>query len=180
MNSNEPQKTVFLDRDGTLIEEVNFLSRVEELRLFPFTRGAVDLLKSSGFRLIVITNQSGIDRGLFDAEAMHAIHRQIQHELDNAIDAFYFCPHVPEAGCNCRKPNLGMIEAAGRDLPIDMSSSWCVGDKDLDVEIGHNAGLRTVLVETGYGRDHAKILKRMPDRIVANLLEAARYITEGD
>src|SRR4030095_2838006 len=107
---------------------------------------------------------------------MHRIHRQIQHELDDAIDAFYFCPHLPEGGCDCRKPNLGMIEAAGRDLPIEMSESWCVGDKDLDVEIGLNAGLKTVLVETGYGRNHAKILKRMPDKIVANLLEAARYI----
>jgi len=173
-----PQKTVFLDRDGTLIEEVDFLSRIEELRLFPFTRDAVDLLKSNGFRLIVITNQSGIGRGLFDAEAMHAIHRQIQFELDDAIDGFYYCPHLPEGGCNCRKPNLGMIEAAGRDLSIDMSSSWFVGDKDLDVEIGLNAGVRTILVETGYGRDHAKTLKRMPDRIAANLLEAARYITK--
>jgi D-glycero-D-manno-heptose 1,7-bisphosphate phosphatase len=174
-----PQKTVFLDRDGTLIEEVDFLSRVEELRLFPFTRDAVGLLKADGFQLIVITNQSGIGRGLFDTEAMHAIHRQIQLELEGAIDAFYYCPHLPEGGCYCRKPNLGMIEAAGRDLSIDMSSSWFVGDKDLDVEIGLNARLRTVLVETGYGRNHAKLLKRKPDQIAANLLEAARYIIEG-
>ena len=174
-----PQKTVFLDRDGTLIEEVDFLSRVEELKLFPFTRDAVDLLKSNGFQVIVITNQSGIGRGLFEAEAMHAIHRQIQLELNGAVDAFYFCPHLPEGGCYCRKPSLGMIEAAGRDLSIDMSRSWFVGDKDLDVEIGLNAGLRTVLVETGYGREHAKTLKRRPDQIAANLLEAARYIIEG-
>ena len=175
----DPQKTVFLDRDGTLIEEVDFLSRVEELKLFPFTRDAVDLLKSNGFQVIVITNQSGIGRGLFEAEAMHAIHRQIQLELNGAVDAFYFCPHLPEGGCYCRKPNLGMIEAAGRDLSIDMSSSWFVGDKDLDVEIGLNAGLRTVLVETGYGREHVKTLKRRPDRIAGNLLEAARYITKS-
>ena len=174
-----PQKTVFLDRDGTLIEEVDFLSRVEELRLFPFTRDAVGLLKADGFQLIVITNQSGIGRGLFDTEAMHAIHRQIQLELEGAIDAFYYCPHLPEGGCYCRKPNLGMIEAAGRDLSIDMASSWFVGDKDLDVEIGLNAGLRTVLVETGYGRNHAGVLKRKPDEIAANLLEAARYIIAG-
>ena len=174
-----PQKTVFLDRDGTLIEEVDFLSRVEELRLFPFTRDAVRLLKADGFQLVVITNQSGIGRGLFAAEAMHAIHRQIQLELNGAVDAFYFCPHLPEGGCYCRKPSLGMIEAAGRDLSIDMSRSWFVGDKDLDVEIGLNAGLRTVLVETGYGREHAKTLKRRPDRIAGNLLEAARYITKS-
>ena len=172
-----PQKTIFLDRDGTLIEEVNFLSRVEDVRLFPFTCEAVDLLRSNGFQLIVITNQSGINRALFEEAAMHSIHRQIQHELDNAIDAFYFCPHLPNAGCRCRKPNLGMIEAAKQDLPIEMTSSWVVGDKDLDVELGLNAGLRTVLVETGYGRDHAKTLIRQPERVAANLLEAASYIT---
>ena len=173
-------KTIFLDRDGTLIEEVNFLSRVEETKLFPFTCEAVDLLKSNGFRLIVITNQSGIGRGLFDEESMHAIHRQIQRELNDAIDAFYFCPHLPEGDCCCRKPNLGMIETARNDIPIDTSSSWVVGDKDLDVELGLNAGLRTILVETGYGLEHRKILKRKPELITANLLEAARYITGRD
>ena len=174
------QKTIFLDRDGTLIEEVNFLSRLEDVKLFPFTREAVDLLKSSGFQIVVVTNQSGVGRGLFDEESMHAIHRLIQHELNDAIDGFYFCPHLPEASCHCRKPQLGMIEGARRDIPIDMSISWVVGDKDLDVELGLNAGLRTVLVETGYGRDHAKILRRKPERIAANLLEAARYITTRD
>lgn len=174
------QKTIFLDRDGILIEEVNFLSRLEDVKLFPFTREALDLLKSSGFQIVVVTNQSGVGRGLFDEESMHAIHLLIQHELNDAIDGFYFCPHLPEASCHCRKPQLGMIEGARRDIPIDMSISWVVGDKDLDVELGFNAGLRTVLVETGYGRDHAKILRRKPERIAANLLEAARYITTRD
>ena len=175
-----PQKTIFVDRDGTLIEEVNFLSRLEDVKLFPFTREAVDLLRSDGFRLVVITNQSGVGRGHFDEEAMHSINLQIQRELNDAIDGFYFCPHLPDAGCHCRKPELGMIEAARHDIQIDMSASWVIGDKDLDVELGHNAGLRTVLVETGYGRDHAKTLIRQPERIAANLLEAARYITTRD
>ena len=177
MNLGDRQKTIFLDRDGTLIEEVNFLSRSEDVSLFPFTRDAVELLKSNGFRLIVITNQSGIGRGLFSEEAMHTIHRGIQQELDGAIDAYYFCPHLPEAGCHCRKPNLGMIEAAQSEFAIDLSESWCVGDKDLDIELGYNAGLRTVLVETGYGREHAKTLDRQPEKVLANLLEAAKYIT---
>jgi D-glycero-D-manno-heptose 1,7-bisphosphate phosphatase len=177
MNPEQPQKTVFLDRDGTLIEEVDFLSRLDDLRLFPFTREAVGLLRSNGYRLIVVTNQSGIGRGLFDEEAMHSIHQQIQKELEGAIDGFYFCPHLPDAGCRCRKPNPGMIEVAKNDFSIDMSRSWVIGDKDLDVELGLNIGLRTVMVETGYGKEQGPTLKREPERIVANLLEAARYIT---
>ena len=170
------QKTIFLDRDGTLIEEVDFLSRVEDLKLFPFTRRAVDLLKSNGFRLIVITNQSGIGRGLFDEEAMHSIHRQIQRELNNVIDAFYFCPHLPEAGCVCRKPRSGMIDAALRDFEIDMQNSWMVGDKNLDVEIGRKMNLRSALVLTGYGAQHVGALEFAPDVVAENLFVAAEKI----
>ena len=179
MQNDVPQKAAFIDRDGTLIEEVNFLSNVDDLRVFPFTYDAVKSLKDAGFLIIVVTNQSGIGRGVYGEAEMNQIHDEMQLQLDNMIDAFYFCPHLPEGGCYCRKPSLGMIEAAGRDLSIDMSRSWFVGDKDLDVEIGLNAGLRTVLVETGYGREHAKTLKRRPDRIAGNLLEAARYITKS-
>ena len=106
------QPAVFLDRDGTLIEEVNFLSRVEDLRVFPFTADAVRLLKENGFLVIVVTNQSGIGRGVYDEAAMRSIHDQIQVELSGAIDGFYFCPHLPCDGCDCRKPELGMINAA--------------------------------------------------------------------
>jgi D-glycero-D-manno-heptose 1,7-bisphosphate phosphatase len=127
MDNVKAKKTIFLDRDGTLIEEVDFLSRVEDLKLFPFTRRAVELFRSNGFRLIVITNQSGIGRGLFDEEAMHSIHRQIQLELNDAIDAFYFCPHLPDAGCTCRKPRSGMIESATarfRYRPSEVLDRW--------------------------------------------------------
>ena len=103
---------VFVDRDGTLIEEVNFLSRVEDLRVFSFTRPAIKLLKDSGFLVIVLTNQSGIARDKYSEADMHAIHDQIQNELSGMIDAFYFCPHLPCDGGVCRKPNTGMIEAA--------------------------------------------------------------------
>ena len=96
------QPAVFLDRDGTLIEEVNYLSRVEDLRLFPFTANAVKLLKDAGFLIIVVTNQSGIGRGIYTEADMHAVHEAIQAELSGAIDAFYFCPHLPDAGCKCR------------------------------------------------------------------------------
>ncbi len=126
---------VFVDRDGTLIEEVNFLSRLEDLRVFPFTPPAIKLLKDNGYHVIVLTNQSGIARGKYSEGDMHAIHDQIQAEVGGLIDAFYFCPHLPSTECQCRKPNLGMIESALAEFEIDMERSWMIGDKNLDVQI---------------------------------------------
>src|SRR6266404_6666244 len=167
---------IFLDRDGTLIEEVNYLSRVEDLMLFPFSAAAVRQLKESGFLVIVVTNQSGIGRDVYDEAAMHRIHAQIQMELSGAIDAFYFCPHLPCDGCRCRKPNLGMIETANADFDIDMENSWMVGDKKIDVETGYNAKIRTAFVLTGYGLQHRNSLEYMPDVISGNLGDAVDSI----
>jgi D-glycero-D-manno-heptose 1,7-bisphosphate phosphatase len=174
MENTEQRKAVFLDRDGTLIEEVNFLSSVDELRIFPFTFEAVKLLKDSGFLFIVVTNQSGIGRGIYDEAAMNAIHKELQTQLEGMIDAFYFCPHLPCDGCSCRKPGLGMIESAVKDFAIDLSSSWMIGDKKIDVETGRNAGSRTAMVMTGYGRSHANQLESTPDVLAENLLDAVR------
>jgi D-glycero-D-manno-heptose 1,7-bisphosphate phosphatase len=167
---------VFVDRDGTLIEEVNFLSRVEDLSVFPFTRPAIKRLKDNGFLVIVLTNQSGIARGKYSEADMHAIHQQIQLEVGGVIDAFYFCPHLPSAECHCRKPNLGMIESALSDFEIDMGRSWMIGDKNLDVEIAENAGIRSSLVLTGYGTKHKSILRQEPDNIVGHFGEAVESI----
>jgi D-glycero-D-manno-heptose 1,7-bisphosphate phosphatase len=179
MTKNERQKTVFIDRDGTLIEEVNFLHRVEDLQYFPFTDEAIRLLKANGFLVVLVTNQSGIGRGVYTENEMHTIHTQIQTDLTEKLDAIYFCPHLPNEGCACRKPNLGMIEAATADLPIDLENSWMIGDKALDVELGKNAGIKTVLVLTGYGKKHLENLKRKPDFIVENLREAVKVITQN-
>jgi len=167
------QKVIFMDRDGTLIEEVNFLSRVEDLRLFPFTNEALERSKALGFRIVVVTNQSGIARGLYDEAAMHAIHDAIQERTGNAIEGFYFCPHLPDAGCECRKPRLGMIDQAQADIDIDMENSWFVGDKALDIETGIAAGLRTALVRTGYGRETENNFELEPDITADNILEVA-------
>ncbi len=174
MTNLEPTKAAFLDRDGTLIEEVNFLSKVDEMRVFPFTFEAVKLLKDAGFLVIVVTNQSGIGRGIYDEAAMNAIHDEMQVQLEGMIDGFYFCPHLPCDGCSCRKPSLGMLESAAKDFSIDLSSSWMIGDKKIDVETGRNAGSRTALVMTGYGRSHANELDSMPDVLAENLLDAVR------
>ena len=172
------QPAIFIDRDGTLIEEVNYLSRVEDLRVFPFTKAAVGLLKDNGFLVIVVTNQSGIGRKIYTETAMHAVHGQIQTELGGAIDAFYFCPHLPDAGCPCRKPNLGMIEAACSDFDIDLERSWVIGDKDLDVKLGQKARIGTVLVMTGYGSKHKPFLEFDPEIFADDLSQAAKRIVE--
>lgn len=167
---------IFLDRDGTLIEEVNYLHRVEDLRLFPFTKRSVDALKDAGFRLIVVTNQSGIGRGIYTAAQMHAVHAAIQEQLGGAIDAFYFCPHLPCDGCKCRKPRNGMIEAAKADLEIDIERSWMIGDKGIDVETGVIAGTRTGFVLTGYGEQHLSSLRHIPTIVAPDLGGVAEQI----
>jgi len=176
MQSNPPQKAAFIDRDGTLIEEVNFLSNIEDLRIFPSTFEAVKGLKDAGFLIIVVTNQSGIGRGIYDEAAMNSIHEEMQAQLDNIIDAFYFCPHLPCDGCSCRKPSLGMIEAAMKDFDIDLANSWMIGDKNIDVETGKNAGTHTAMVMTGYGRAHSAHLESMPDVLAEDLLAAVREV----
>lgn len=170
------QKAIFIDRDGTLIEEVNFLHRVEDLRFFDYTDESVKLLKEKGFLVIIATNQSGIARNVYSENDMHGIHEAIQNQLTAKIDAFYFCPHLPNAGCSCRKPNLGMIEQACQDFEIDLENSWMIGDKKLDVELGHNAKIKTALVLTGYGEKHLTQLSQKPDVVAKTLIEAVSEI----
>ena len=168
----------FIDRDGTLVEEVNFLSRVEDLRLFPSTLEAISLLKQRGYWIVVVTNQSGIGRRIYSESDMRSIHNEMQDRLDGAIDAFYFCPHLPDEGCRCRKPALGMIEDAVSDLNIKLEGSWMIGDKKIDVETGQNAGISSALVLTGYGSKHLASLERRPEVVATDLLEAVKRIVQ--
>ena len=174
------QPAIFLDRDGTMIEEVNYLHRVEDLRLFPSTEDALRDLKSAGFLVIVVTNQSGIGRGIYSENDMHSIHDAIRDEIPGAVDAFYFCPHIPDGDCECRKPRLGMIKAACRDFEIDMKRSWMIGDKKIDVETAQNAGLSSALVLTGYGREHAGTLEQAADITADDLGSAAGMILKRE
>lgn len=176
LGDSSKHKAVFLDRDGTLIEEVNFLSRVEDLRFFPFTDECVRRLKEAGYLVIVVTNQSGVARGLFSETDVESIHEEIQAMLSEKIDGFFHCPHLPDEGCACRKPDTGMIDDARARWDIDTESSWMVGDKELDVLTGINAGLRTILVETGYGKEHSPALSKTPDRIARDLEHAVAII----
>ena len=146
---------------------------------FDYTDEAIRLLKENGFLVIVVTNQSGIGRGLFTESAMREIHARSQTDLSEKIDAIYFCPHLPDDRCRCRKPNIGMIEAAQTDFAIDLENSWIVGDKAIDIETGFNAGIKTALVLTGYGSTDIKKLARQPNLVAANLLEAAGKIVKA-
>jgi D-glycero-D-manno-heptose 1,7-bisphosphate phosphatase len=174
--TNVNKKAIFVDRDGTLIEDVGYLSRVEDLRIFPFTSEAVRLLRENGFLVVVITNQSGIGRKIYTEAAMHAVHKRMQEDLENMFDGFYFCPHLPGEGCACRKPNLGMLEAACGDLEIDMNGSWTIGDKAIDIQIGSNAGIKTALVLTGYGGRDTDGSLLEPDVVGEDLLDAVKKI----
>ena len=153
--------TIFLDRDGTLNEEVNYLHRPKDLRLLPTAANAVRLWNQAGFRVAVITNQAGVARGYYreeDVKHLHEYMNQVLAEEQAHIDGFYFCPHHPEhgigkykKGCRCRKPDIGMFEQAEKDFPVDKSRSYMIGDKLIDTQAGHNFGIRSVLVGTGYG-----------------------------
>ncbi len=173
------KKAIFLDRDGTLIEEVDFLSTVGETKLYPFTIEALTILRDAGYIFFITTNQSGIARGYFGAAAVNAIHQKIQTELAAAglkIESFHYCPHFPDDGCICRKPNIGMIQKAILGREVDLDRSWTIGDKKLDIGMGFNANTKTALVSTGYGAKHKKLLQQKPDIIAQNLLEVAKLI----
>jgi len=181
------RRAVFLDRDGTMIEERGYLNRLDLVAPFPYTATAIARLREAGFAVVVVTNQAGIARGYFDEDFVRSVHAHLNTLLphDAIPDAYYFCPHHPDgvvaayqAVCRCRKPAPGMIEQAVADLGLDVSRSFVVGDKWLDIGLANQAGARGILVRTGYGAENAD---EPPDgvqveRIVATLGEAADYI----
>ena len=179
---------VFLDRDGTIIEERGYLDRLDLLELYSFTADAIRLLNRAGFATVVVTNQGGIGRGIIDEPFLRQVHQTIDARLaaGNArIDRYYFCPHHPDAvvaalrvRCTCRKPASGMIEDACRELSIDPKRSITIGDRRLDIVAGGNAGTRTILVRTGHGA-HEEAMPAggaRPDAILNNLMEAVGWI----
>lgn len=179
---------VFVDRDGTLIEETGYLSTLGRLAFFPYSIDAVRQLNRGGFAVVVITNQAGIARGIVDESFVGEAHRYIDNRLNAggaAVAGYYYCPHHPEGivealrvRCECRKPQPGMLLRAAADLQIDLARSFTVGDRWQDVQAGAAAGTRTVLVRTGYGRE----AERRPadgaaaERIADNLAAAVAWI----
>src|SRR5438552_2988251 len=152
--TNALSAAVFVDRDGTIIEDRDYCSDPNDVEIFPGAPEALRRLKSNGFKLIIITNQSGIGRGLFTLEQYQAVEAEVLRQLGNGlIDATYFCPDAPDQHCDCRKPATGMIFDAAREHQLDLSRSFLVGDKETDVECGHNAGVQAIRVKTGPHRD---------------------------
>jgi D-glycero-D-manno-heptose 1,7-bisphosphate phosphatase len=156
-------KAVFLDRDGTVNEEVGYLRDLANLKLIPGAGTAISRLNRAGYLVVVITNQSGVARGYFPESQVHDAHSRLKDmlQVDSAtIDAVYYCPHHPTAGdsryttlCDCRKPSTGLIDRAAADLGIDRGSSYMVGDKWSDVELAHRAGVSAILVQSGFAAD---------------------------
>ena len=156
------QPAVFLDRDGTINVEKDYLHKIEDFEFIPGAPEAIKRLKEAGFLVIVVSNQSGVGRGYFDEQAVDKLHRHMQSKLavhNTSIDAFYFCPHHPEKGlgnykvvCDCRKGEPGMLLQAAKEYDIDLQKSFMIGDKLADIEAGQRAGCHALLVLTGYGQ----------------------------
>jgi D-glycero-D-manno-heptose 1,7-bisphosphate phosphatase len=179
-------RAVFLDRDGTLIEDVDYLSRVEQIVLFPWTADALRLLNRAGFLTVVVTNQSGVARGLFPTSRVDEVHAALDQRLEAGrarIDRYYYCPHLADApvaeyrrDCDCRKPRPGLIRQACADLEIDLSQSWMVGDRWRDLEAGAAAGVRSLLLDGAALRSQGPPADARPDAILNNLMEAVGWI----
>ena len=160
-DANGPRPAVFLDRDGTLIEEVNYLAHPDQVRLIPGAAEAVARLNRAGWPVVVVTNQAGVARGYFPEDRIAVVHSHLAGLLaafGARVDAFYHCPHHPTEGvgqyrvvCECRKPRPGMLLAASAELRLDLARSWVVGDKLCDLAAGAAAGCVTLLVRTGHG-----------------------------
>jgi D-glycero-D-manno-heptose 1,7-bisphosphate phosphatase len=175
---------VFLDRDGTINVEKDYLHRIEDFEFIPGAPEAIKRLNDSGFLVIVVTNQAGVARGYYAEEAVVALHEHTQQLLADygtRIDAFYHCPHHPTEGlgnyridCGCRKGSPGMLLQAAREHSINLARSFMIGDKVADVEAGIRAGCRPILVRTGYGSmEEPRVAKQFPDAMVCNDLAAA-------
>ena len=174
---------VFLDRDGTITEEVGYLNHVSRFRMFPFTAAAIHRLNEAGLPVIVVTNQSGVGRGYFPESFVHTVNEVMAGQLAKSgakIDAIYYCPHTSAENCNCRKPKTGMLDRAAREHALDLRRSFVVGDRYGDVELARNARARSILVRTGYGEGelawHAAKWPVQPDFVVEDLAQAADWI----
>ena len=187
-------KTIFLDRDGVINQNPpnkGYVRKWEEFTFIPNSRKAIRELTESGYRIIVITNQAGIGRGLYSEEDVRDIHSRMIAEIEKTggrIDAVYYCPHHPDAGCECRKPKPGMLMRAAREHNIDLSTAYFIGDFPTDIEAGQRAGVTTFLVLTGLGQEsyyhyintkspwRADRNEYRPEKIFTNLYTATRWL----
>ena len=185
------RRAVFIDRDGTISEEIGYVNHVSRYRVFPFAAEAVRALNEAGWLAVLVTNQAGVARGYFNEDMIGEVHEVLTAELARGgarLDAIYYCPHHPSVGeppyrldCDCRKPRPGLLRRAAEEFGLDLADCWMVGDRYSDTELARNAGVRSAFVLSGYGRgewEHQRpVWKHQPDLVAENLLEAARKIT---
>ena len=190
MSGTPAKRAVFLDRDGTVADEVGYVNHASRLRLLPRSGQAVKRIRAAGFLAVVVTNQAGVARDYFDESVVHETHRRLAALLEGEgtrVDKIYYCPHHPREGkppyrqdCRCRKPLPGMLHQAAEELGIDLSRSYMVGDGVVDVEAARAAGAVPILVMTGYGRGHVELRrdrwKVQPEHIAEDLLDAVEWI----
>ncbi|MHA1728379.1 MAG: D-glycero-beta-D-manno-heptose 1,7-bisphosphate 7-phosphatase [Promethearchaeota archaeon] len=186
--SSGPNKAVFLDRDGTVNVEINYLHEPEKFKFLPDVPKALKLLQKNGFKLIIVTNQAGIGKGFYDHSDTRRTHEYMTKLLEKKgihLDGIYYCPHTPEQKCDCRKPSPGMLKLAMKEHKINSAQSWMIGDKLSDIEAGNRIGVKTILVLTGYGREHKKMLLKSkndggnlkkPTYIAENMWNASKII----
>jgi D-glycero-D-manno-heptose 1,7-bisphosphate phosphatase len=184
---------VFIDRDGTLTEEVGYVNHPKRLRLLPGSAEAIRRLNRSGVKAVMVTNQSGVARGYFTEEVLQAVNEALVSQLKAEgayLDGLYVCVHHPTVGappyrtvCDCRKPEPGLLRRAASDLGLDLSRSWTVGDKISDVLAGRRAGTGSILVLTGYGLGEWEFRRSRwptePDHVAEDLLAAVEWIQNG-
>jgi D-glycero-D-manno-heptose 1,7-bisphosphate phosphatase len=165
---------VFLDRDGTLMRDAEHCAAPKDVEVFFGVSESLKKLKERGYKIIIITNQSGIGRGYFSEEDYRAVEKEVIRQIGpGLVDATYFCPHGPDQICGCRKPEPGMVSQAAYDHKVDLSRSFFIGDKDTDTRCGRKAGLTTILVHTGYGQ-YAD--QKAPDFVAQDFAAAASVI----
>jgi len=171
------KRFVLLDRDGTIIKERNYLRDPEQLELIPGAAAALKRLQNQGWGLCLVTNQSGISRGYFGLEQVRRVHQRLADELasfDVRLDGIYLCPHRPEDECDCRKPLPGMIDQAIAAHGFDPREAWVIGDKEVDIRLGHAVGAKSILVRTGYGKTYES--ETAADLVADDVSEAADLI----
>jgi len=182
-DSAAPRPAVFLDRDGTIAEEVGYLNHASRFRMFPFVAAAIRCLNEAGFPVVVVTNQSGVGRGYFPESLVRSVNEMMKEELAAVgarIDAIHYCPHTSADRCDCRKPRPGLLERAAREHSLDLARSFVVGDRYGDIELARNVRARGILVRTGYGEGelawHSARWPTQPNFVAEDLSKAADWI----
>jgi len=191
VEKKDPRPAIFLDRDGTIIEEIGYIDDPEKVQLLPGAVEALRIFRQLRFWILVLSNQSGVARGFFPESRVGAVNQRLQEQLRAQgveVDAFYYCPHHPQAAvpayrveCDCRKPRPGMIQQAMREFPVVLDRSVIIGDRYSDVEAGKRLNLTAILVLTGYGANEYSLYgqdasRTQPDFVARDLLEAAHWV----